>query len=64
MKCLIEHCDNEGGKITGRCKNCNASLCRWDKRKPVEVLARRNKLHLYDNRMEAVQDRIASRRRT
>jgi len=33
------------------CVNCRSSLGRWSKRRPAEVLERRRKLHLYDNRM-------------
>lgn len=39
------------------CSNCRSSIGRWTKRRPAEVLERRRKLHLYDNRMSELVTR-------
>jgi hypothetical protein len=36
------------------CKNCRASMGVWSRRPAAEVLRRRQRLHVYDMRMEMV----------
>jgi hypothetical protein len=57
--CAMDLCGNE---LTAHarldfCVNCRGSIGRWSKRRPAEVLERRRKLHLYDNRMSELVGR-------
>lgn len=58
MNCVIEGCDQP---ISTRarspvCALCRANLNHWSKRRPAEVLHRRQRLQLFSNRMDQVQD--------
>jgi hypothetical protein len=56
--CQIPECDNElkPGSRLDTCSLCRASINRWAKRRPAEVIERRRKLHMYDHRMSEVVD--------
>lgn len=49
--CIINGCDNEAGKRMKTCDLCRASMHRWEKRRPAEILQRSLQLNLYRNRM-------------
>lgn len=56
--CDIEGCDEEikpGSKLP-TCHLCRASIGSWGKRRPAEVLARRERLKKYDCRMATLVD--------
>jgi hypothetical protein len=57
MNCVIEGCDQP---ISSRarspvCHLCRANLGHWAKRRPAEVLHRRQRLKLFTNRMDEVE---------
>lgn len=55
-KCIIECCDNiikPRSRLT-ICATCRSSLYNWRRRKVGEVIARRQRLHKYDDRMRTI----------
>jgi len=54
VKCAIDDCinDTRSGSLLAICALCRASMYRWKKRRPAEVLERRRRLSMYTNRME------------
>lgn len=59
MKCGMRECENTLSEHTRMrlCVNCRASIGRWEHRRTAEILERRRKLHLYDNRVKVVVER-------
>lgn len=55
-KCETVNCENEPTPKTPNCKQCNASINSWMKRKPGEVLTRRSNLRRYSGRMDNVME--------
>ena len=56
MVCSIDGCDNaltERSRLPS-CPLCRASIGAWSRRRPAEVVARRERLHVYDCRMAEV----------
>jgi len=52
-QCEIEGCTHTIGPKSEHtiCSLCRSNITKWAKRKPVEIAARRTKLHYWDNRM-------------
>lgn len=49
--CTINGCENDAGARSTTCHLCRASMHRWEKRRPAEILDRSHKLDLYRSRM-------------
>ena len=50
-ECIVSGCPRQ---TTGRmrtCAHCRASMHRWEKRRPAEIVERAHNLQLYSNRM-------------
>lgn len=43
---------------TKYCKTCGANINRWSKVRPAQILKRRDKLRLYNSRMEIVIEKV------
>lgn len=56
--CIIAGCDEaiDPGSKLDTCKLCRASINSWNKRRPAEVVARRERLKKYDCRMATLVD--------
>lgn len=56
--CIIAGCDEEiaEGSRLDTCHLCRASINSWNKRRPAEVVARRERLKKYDCRMATLVD--------
>jgi hypothetical protein len=55
-KCAIPECENNTPPRSKLpvCPTCRGNIGSWKRRRPAEVLERRRKLHMYDNRMDIV----------
>jgi len=56
LVCAIDGCDNalKPRSRLPTCHLCRASIGAWGRRRPAEVVARRERLHVYDCRMAEV----------
>lgn len=56
--CSIENCEQELSPRSnlGVCPTCRGSINAWRKRRPAEVLQRRQNLHRYDARMSEISE--------
>lgn len=50
-KCIIDECENDATGRMRTCALCRASMHRWEKRRPAEILERSQKLNLWRGRM-------------
>jgi hypothetical protein len=57
MNCLIDNCDEDlrPGSRLAICEKCRATMHRWRKRSPADVMARRSRLAKYSDRMEKLR---------
>lgn len=50
--CIISGCPREATGRMRTCAHCRASMHRWEKRRPAEIVERAQNLRLYSNRMD------------
>jgi hypothetical protein len=62
--CSIDGCDNALSPRSRlpACHLCRASIGAWSRRRPAEVVARRERLHVYDCRMAEVVSVVKPRK--